>query len=104
MESNNQVMTLERQNEEQSQMQKENSSLIDFKMVTFSLSGKDYSIDIKYVVTTKHLNTSLQKHTNRGTDMIVKIAVYTKNFKNTTETYKWASFDLAKLVSVNLRS
>ena len=49
MESNNQVLTLERQNEQQSQIQKENTSLIDFKMVTFSLSGKDYSIDIMHI-------------------------------------------------------
>jgi len=49
MESNNQVMTLERQNEELTLDKKENSSLIDFKMVTFSLSGKDYSIDIMHI-------------------------------------------------------
>ena len=42
---NNQTTEVaEQQNEKQ-----ENSTLIDFKMVTFSLAGKDYGIDIMYV-------------------------------------------------------
>ena len=49
MELNSQVLTLEKQEEVQTQDQRENSTLIDFKMVTFSLSGKDYSIDIMHV-------------------------------------------------------
>ena len=35
--------------EVQTQEKKENSVYIDFKMVTFSLAGKDYGIDIMYV-------------------------------------------------------
>lgn len=34
---------------EQQNEKRENSTLIDFKMVTFSLAGKDYGIDIMYV-------------------------------------------------------
>ena len=49
MELNSQVLTVEKQNDIQTQDNRENSTLIDFKMVTFSLSGKDYSIDIMHV-------------------------------------------------------
>jgi len=48
MELNNQVVTLEKEVEEKTLEQNENS-MIDFKMVTFSLSGKDYSIDIMHI-------------------------------------------------------
>lgn len=48
MELNNQVVTLEKEVEEKTLEQNE-SSMIDFKMVTFSLSGKDYSIDIMHI-------------------------------------------------------
>ena len=48
MELNNQVVTLEKKVEEKTLEQNENS-MIDFKMVTFSLSGKDYSIDIMHI-------------------------------------------------------
>ena len=48
MELNNQVVTLEKEVDEKTLEQNENS-MIDFKMVTFSLSGKDYSIDIMHI-------------------------------------------------------
>ena len=48
MELKNQVVTLEKEVEEKTLEQNENS-MIDFKMVTFSLSGKDYSIDIMHI-------------------------------------------------------
>lgn len=48
MELNNQVVTLEKAVDEKTLEQNENS-MIDFKMVTFSLSGKDYSIDIMHI-------------------------------------------------------
>ena len=48
MELNNQVVTLEKEVGEKTLEQNENS-MIDFKMVTFSLSGKDYSIDIMHI-------------------------------------------------------
>ncbi len=34
---------------EQTDERNENATVIDFKMVTFSLAGKDYSVDIMYV-------------------------------------------------------
>ena len=34
----------------QTEERKENAAIVDFKMVTFSLAGKDYSIDIMHLV------------------------------------------------------
>ena len=47
-ESNKIVQTAEKILE-QTQEKKEAASFIDFKMVTFSLAGKDYAIDLMHV-------------------------------------------------------
>ncbi len=49
MEAENEIRVATDVAQERTQEQKENAMVIDFKMVTFSLAGKDYSIDIMHV-------------------------------------------------------